>query len=295
METYSDLTKRFVPYYRVSSKRQGESGLGLAAQKSIIEGFFSERELDDYEFVEIKSAKTIKDRPSLREAVKYCKENNKILTVAVSDRMSRRVEDGIWLLNELDGWMHACDISGTKGVQMKKYDWVNKINFAELENRIRSIRVKDALKHSKKPKGRAACKPFSEHKNKMIGLKVSMSHRENFQNNVEYQKTLNYIEMREKELRENGGKKYSNPKTGEISMFQVIADELNEFGFERARKTPEGRPAHTEYSTRKAFYDKCRKKQEVQFHDFSKESRLRKRRKLDEEDFEDIERERRAS
>lgn len=272
METSKELKKQFVPYYRVSTEKQGRSGLGMRGQKDLIEHFFTNDELDDYEFVEVQSAKNIKDRPELKMAIDYCKENNKTLVVAISDRLSRNVEDGIWLLNELNGKLYACDIPTKKGSKMDKYEWVQKINFAERERELISIRTKRGLSMTNKPIGMAAQKPYSEHKSKLKSIRISQTMRQNFQNNENYQLTISYIEKRVKELTDQGYNKYEVPGSGKENMFAVIARELNEFKFERARKNS----IHTEYSTRKSYYERIVRKKPDQFIDVSK-YKLRKR------------------
>jgi len=264
METPKEFKKQFVPYYRVSTEKQGKHGLGIRGQKDFIEHFFSDEELDDYEFVEVQSAKNITDRPELKIAIEYCKQNDKTLVVAVSDRLSRNVEDGIWLLNELDGKLYACDIPTTKGSKMDKYEWVQRINFAERERMLISIRTKRGLSMSTKP--RAERKEFSDYKKRQISIKISQTMRQNFQNNDDYQMTLSYIEKRVKELGKQGYNKYEAPGSGKENMFTIIARELNEFKFERARKNS----IHTEYSTRKSYYERIVRKKPEQFHDLSK-------------------------
>ena len=65
----------YVSYYRVSTQRQGNSGLGLDAQKRTVENFLNGK-TPIKEFIDIESG-TAKgnDRKGLREALEYCKEN----------------------------------------------------------------------------------------------------------------------------------------------------------------------------------------------------------------------------
>jgi DNA invertase Pin-like site-specific DNA recombinase len=82
---------KFVAYYRVSTKRQGESGLGLEAQKSAVTGYLNggQSVLID-EFVEVESgAKT--NRPKLTEALALCKKTGATLVIAKLDRLARNV------------------------------------------------------------------------------------------------------------------------------------------------------------------------------------------------------------
>lgn len=80
---------RFVAYHRVSTARQGRSGLGLAAQKAAIDLLASER--GSYviaAFTEIESGK-ISDRPELTKALHLAKVTGATLAIARLDRLSR--------------------------------------------------------------------------------------------------------------------------------------------------------------------------------------------------------------
>ena len=82
---------RFVAYYRVSTARQGRSGLGLEAQQQAVR-----EHLDGGnwtlvgEFVEVESGKRA-DRPKLAEAVKACRVRGAKLVIAKLDRLARNV------------------------------------------------------------------------------------------------------------------------------------------------------------------------------------------------------------
>jgi len=92
MEDYISIEKRkkYVGYFRVSSQKQGESGLGLEAQKQAVLAFVRDNELLN-EFVEIETGTKKKDRPQLRTALQQCKKENAILVIAKLDRLSRNV------------------------------------------------------------------------------------------------------------------------------------------------------------------------------------------------------------
>jgi DNA invertase Pin-like site-specific DNA recombinase len=86
--------QRYVIYKRVSTKRQGESGLGLAAQKRDIDIFLSTYSEEPWEVVgsytDIESgAKS--DRPELQKAIDQAKKQKATLLVAKLDRLSRKV------------------------------------------------------------------------------------------------------------------------------------------------------------------------------------------------------------
>lgn len=78
-------------YYRVSTERQGESGLGLEAQQGSVHEFIKYRQWKLLnEFTEIESGKK-KNRPVLAEALAYCKKNKAILVIAKLNRLGRNV------------------------------------------------------------------------------------------------------------------------------------------------------------------------------------------------------------
>jgi DNA invertase Pin-like site-specific DNA recombinase len=82
---------RFVAYYRVSTEKQGRSGLGLDAQRKAVETFLNGGSWKLIaEFTEIESGKR-SDRPKLTEAVKTAKKQKATLVIAKLDRLSRNV------------------------------------------------------------------------------------------------------------------------------------------------------------------------------------------------------------
>lgn len=135
--------KKAVPYYRVSTKRQGDSGLGLDAQRKAIENFavHNEYALDD-EFVEVESGRNNK-RPVLEQALKSCRRKNATLLIAKLDRLSRNVMFISTLMES--------------GVEFKAVDnpYATKLlvhimaAFAEEERDSISRRTKDALRAAK--------------------------------------------------------------------------------------------------------------------------------------------------
>jgi len=84
------LDQKYVAYYRVSTRKQGESGLGLAAQKAAIEHFVSDRGTVVEAFEEIESG-ALNSRPELSKALKACKQHKATLIVAKLDRLGRNV------------------------------------------------------------------------------------------------------------------------------------------------------------------------------------------------------------
>jgi DNA invertase Pin-like site-specific DNA recombinase len=82
---------RFVAYYRVSTDRQGKSGLGLEAQRASVINYLNGGAWDLVgEFVEVESGKH-SDRPRLAEALQTCRKNRAKLVIAKLDRLSRNL------------------------------------------------------------------------------------------------------------------------------------------------------------------------------------------------------------
>ena len=82
----------FVAYYRVSTKRQGQSGLGLEAQESAVANHIRSAGGDLVaEFKEVESGRK-SDRPELSEALEVAKKSKATLVVAKLDRLSRDPE-----------------------------------------------------------------------------------------------------------------------------------------------------------------------------------------------------------
>jgi DNA invertase Pin-like site-specific DNA recombinase len=83
---------KFVAYYRVSTARQGRSGLGLEAQQSLIQNFLNGGNWELVaEFTEIESGKSDQNRPQLAAAMAACKKLKATLVVANVARFSRNL------------------------------------------------------------------------------------------------------------------------------------------------------------------------------------------------------------
>jgi DNA invertase Pin-like site-specific DNA recombinase len=80
---------KFVAYYRVSTRQQGRSGLGLEAQKSAVNAYLNGGNwtISD-EFVEVESGRQ-NHRPELQKALAACRVRGAVLVVAKLDRLSR--------------------------------------------------------------------------------------------------------------------------------------------------------------------------------------------------------------
>ena len=72
---------KYIAYYRVSTKKQGESQLGLKAQIQAVTRFISP-ELLFKSFTEIETGTSKKYRPILNEAIELCKKHDATLIIA---------------------------------------------------------------------------------------------------------------------------------------------------------------------------------------------------------------------
>jgi DNA invertase Pin-like site-specific DNA recombinase len=80
---------RFIAYYRVSTKRQGDSGLGLEAQQHAVTEYLNGGAWQLLgSFTEVESGK-VDERPELAKAFAACRVKNATLVIAKLDRLSR--------------------------------------------------------------------------------------------------------------------------------------------------------------------------------------------------------------
>lgn len=134
----------YVIYYRVSTKQQGKSGLGLEAQQSYIRHYIQEDDIKA-EFTEVMSGKTISERSVLREVIQYAKDNGLGLAVAKIDRLSRKTEDALAIYQDLNGYLFSCDIPTERFAKMDKFTLTIFMAIADRERELIGIRTKQAL------------------------------------------------------------------------------------------------------------------------------------------------------
>ena len=88
-------SKQFVAYYRVSTQKQGLSGLGLEAQQQAVSIYLKDGDSELVAtFTEIetgKGANALEKRPQLRKALDMCRKNGARLIIAKLDRLARNV------------------------------------------------------------------------------------------------------------------------------------------------------------------------------------------------------------
>jgi len=86
---------KFIAYYRVSTAKQGESGLGLDAQETSVLSYLNGGEwelLQSFHEVETgKGSNALDRRPQLKAALQACKKHGATLIIAKLDRLARNV------------------------------------------------------------------------------------------------------------------------------------------------------------------------------------------------------------
>ena len=134
----------YVAYLRVSTQKQGYSGLGLEAQREIIEKHLKDKSTIA-EFVEVESGRH-NDRPKLKEALELCRKTGAILIVAKMDRLSRNVAFTSRLL-ESDVEIVFCDFPQANKMMIHIVSAI-----AQYEAELTSTRTRQALQ-AKKSRG----------------------------------------------------------------------------------------------------------------------------------------------
>lgn len=138
---------KFVAYYRVSTQKQGQSGLGLEAQKQAVSHYLNdgEWELLSY-YVEIETGKgsdALDRRPQLRAAMELCKKQRATLIIAKLDRLARNNHFVSGLLESGIDFVCA-DMPQANKVMLQMYSVM-----AEWERDQISARTKAALQAAK--------------------------------------------------------------------------------------------------------------------------------------------------
>jgi DNA invertase Pin-like site-specific DNA recombinase len=143
-----DQPRAYVAYCRVSTDKQGKSGLGLEAQKAVIDAFLRPQDrLLQPPYVEVESGRSVA-RPKLAEAMVRCRKTGACLLVAKLDRLSRNVP---FLRSLIDGSVDVafCDLPHIPPGAMGRFLLTQMAAVAELEAGLISERTKAALAAAK--------------------------------------------------------------------------------------------------------------------------------------------------
>jgi len=205
------METKYIAYYRVSTKEQGQSGLGLEAQKQEVKRFTLN--CDNCiiaEFTEVETGTKKKHRPQFEQAKAIAKKEGAVLLIAKLDRLARNV-------HFISGLMES-------KVKFKALDMPEADNFtihifaamAEREAKLISDRTKAALAARKargeKWKGKSNLTPEAI-------AKATEVRKKNAKNNVNNRRATGYICS----LRKQG------------YTYDRIAEHLNSEGFTTSR------------------------------------------------------------
>jgi len=136
--------KPAIAYYRVSTDRQGKSGLGLEAQAEAVQNYVS---ANGYQlsgaFTEIESGRK-NNRPQLLDALNECKRIKAILIIAKLDRLGRNVA---FIANLMESRVQFVAVDNPHATDLVLHITAA---FAQFEREQISKRVKEALQAAKR-------------------------------------------------------------------------------------------------------------------------------------------------
>lgn len=137
-------TRRFVAYFRVSTVKQGRSGLGLDVQRSTVNAYISGQDAEIIaEYIEVESGRR-KDRRQLTEAIRHARAARASLIIAKLDRLARSVSFTSALMESGIEFV-CCDLPSAN-----KFTIHIMSALAEMEAEMISTRTKAALAEAKR-------------------------------------------------------------------------------------------------------------------------------------------------
>jgi len=200
--------EQFIAYYRCSTQRQGQSGLGLEAQKKSVLSFLNNRTLVA-EFTDIETGKN-DNRPELIKAIELARQTNSILLIAKLDRLSRNLTFVSTLMDAKVKFICA-DMPDANELTIHIFGAL-----AQWERKRIGERTKGAMEQLKLKGKKLGCPAnFTDTVRSMGPLKMIEKAKSN-PNNQKASKLINLLNKNGKSLRQ-------------------IAAELNEAGFKTAK------------------------------------------------------------
>ena len=136
--------KSFVVYYRVSTQKQGRSGLGLEAQQQAVTTYTDGRGDVAETYTEIESGKRHTNRPQLAAALDTCRKRKATLVIAKLDRLARNVA---FIANLMES---GVDFVAADVPEANRFTLHILAAVAEHEREMISTRTKEALAAAKR-------------------------------------------------------------------------------------------------------------------------------------------------
>lgn len=209
----------FVAYYRVSTSKQGESGLGLDAQRTAVQNYVSSRGPILASFTEVETGKKA-DRPQLAAALAASRKLGATLVIAKLDRLARNVAFIAKLMEDATDFV-ACDMPAANKLTLHILASMAEFEAKQISDRTRAGLA--VVKQELKDKGFRV--------SKRTGNKFTKLGNPNWTKalvkanaNRKYMRTPDRIYGMLDSLRKEG------------RSFQAIADHMNELGI----RTPGG-------------------------------------------------------
>lgn len=147
-----ERTTPYVSYIRVSTQKQGHSGLGLEAQQATVARYAQDhRGTLVKEFKEVESGrKGIKGRPELEKGLAFCRKHQCTLVIGKLDRLARDVRFFLEVIDTSKVCIAFADLPDVNPSTAEgRMVLVSMANFAEFEARRISERTKAALAAAK--------------------------------------------------------------------------------------------------------------------------------------------------
>lgn len=214
----------FIAYYRVSTEDQGQSGLGLAAQKASVVSYVNSNGELIAEYQDIQSGAS-EDRRGMLEAIEACKLHNATLVVKELSRITRGGFKYRQLLEENN--INFIECSSPHDPEVVKDI---KFSLAKEERKKVRQRTKDALSEIKKKIANG-----EQHISKTGNIVYSLGSPQNL---TDYSRNKSIQVRKEKALKNS-----DNVKAGTLILalrqagknFKQITEVLNETGFKTSR------------------------------------------------------------
>lgn len=147
-----NISTPYASYIRVSTQKQGQSGLGMEAQQMAVSRYIQERQGTHVEeFQEIESGrKGMKGRPALDKALAFCRKHRCTLVIGKLDRLARDVRFFLEVIDTSKVTIVFADLPDVNPTTAEgRMVLVSMANFAEFEARRISERTKAALAAAK--------------------------------------------------------------------------------------------------------------------------------------------------
>lgn len=248
--------KRFISWRRVSTWMQGETGLGLAAQKRTIKGFIEYEQgewVADYE--EVYTGTELSGCKELQKAIQHCKDTGCTLMIAKTNRF-RNCAEALQIWDELKGNIYFCDSPNSD-----KFTLTIMFAAAEREALWISIQTKQGIESVKEDIRLNGCHTTQRGKNK--GRVVTKLGSDTW--TVEQMSKAGFVsgERKREAARENPNNKMfhrfianyemKNGKIIDKATIEALVQDLNNIGF----KTSTG--MDFDVPRFRAMYKKCAK------------------------------------